>query len=447
MYLERIKLKNIRGCAALDVNLVGKRARPAGWTVLAGRNGTGKTTLLQAAAATVIGPDNVLVMLERPDELVRLGENEGRSDVWLTGADEDWRDPKDERGSVHLGVSWGRGQGVTKHPPKGNHVFVENQLWGGAAFGAQPRGWCFAAYGAQRLATPATSTAEQLMAAPPRRSAVVSVFRRDASLMAAHAWARELSRHPRGTSESAPPPYSPTLALLHALLNDGLLSDEGAGIRITLGEAGILVHRHEQALPLSSLGQGFESLALLVIDIVRQMCAFFGENMFAPDAPVWLAGVPVRVNHSGVVLIDEIENHLHPALQQRVGFWLKEHFPNVQFIVTTHSPFICQAADEGGLFRVAQAGSVELVSTDVFRRVVNGSADDAVVTELFGLPHAFSPRSHDLREELARIESRMLAGDTLPPAVAERREELVGELPSDTNTEVDRLYEALRRRP
>lgn len=437
VYLERIKLKNIRGCAALDVNLVGKRARPAGWTVLAGRNGTGKTTLLQAATATVIGPDNVLVMLERPDELVRHGQDEGRSDVWLSGADEDWRDPKDAKGSVHLGVSWGRGQGVTKHPPSGNHAFVENQLWGGAAFGAQPRGWFFAAYGAQRVATPATSTAEQLMAAPPRRSAVVSVFRRDASLMAAQAWARELGRLP---------PDNPTLALLHALLNDGLLSDDGAGTRITLGEAGIHVHRYEQALPLSALGQGFESLALLVVDIVRQMCAFFGENMFGSEVPTPPGG-PALVNHSGVVLIDEIENHLHPALQQRVGFWLKAHFPNVQFIVTTHSPFICQAADEGGLFRVAQAGSVELVSPDVFRRVVNGSADDAVVTELFGLPYAFSPRSHDLREELARIESRILAGETLPPAVAERREELVGELPSDTNTEVDRLYEALRRRP
>lgn len=446
MYLEKIKLENIRGVAALEVDLVGKRARPAGWTVLAGRNGTGKTTILEAAAATILGPDNVLVMLERPEELVRLNEAEGRSDVWLSGDSADWRAVGDSAGSVHLGVSWGRGQGARKHPPKGNHAFVENQLWGGAAFGAEPRGWCFAAYGAQRVAAPATSSAELLMSAPPRRSAVVTLFRRDSSLMAAHAWVRELAWHPGGTREFTSAPPNPTLDLLHALLNDRLLSDE-ADASIRLGEAGVTVQRPEGRLPLSSLGQGFESLALLVIDIVRQMCAFFGGRMFGPDVILWLRGMPVVIEHSGVVLIDEIENHLHPALQQRVGFWFKEHFPNIQFIVTTHSPFICQAADEGGLFRVSQPGSVDLVSDDVFRRVVNGSVDDAVVTELFGLPYAFSSRSHELREELAGIESRILAGETVPALVTERREEILGDLPNDTNTEVDRLYEALRRHP
>ena len=49
--------------------------------------------------------------------------------------------------------------------------------------------------------------------------------------------------------------------------------------------------------------------------------------------------------YEGVILIDEIDAHLHPAWQKRIGFWLKAHFPNIQFIVTTHSPFICQAAD------------------------------------------------------------------------------------------------------
>ena len=48
---------------------------------------------------------------------------------------------------------------------------------------------------------------------------------------------------------------------------------------------------------------------------------------------------------SGVVLIDEIDAHLHPEWQREIGFWLKRHFPNIQFIVTTHSPIICQAAD------------------------------------------------------------------------------------------------------
>lgn len=445
MYLERIRLKNIRGAGVLDLDLVRHRATPAGWTVLAGRNGTGKTTILQAAAATVLGPDNVMVMLDSPDELVRLAEVEGRSDVWLTAAAEDWREPDDAAGPLRVGVTWSRERGPKKHVPRGSHSFVENQLWGGAAFGARPRGWLFAAYGAQRFASPATAIAEQLMAAPPRRSAVVTLFRRDASLMAAQTWVRDIGRGIGAAEDDVA--YFTRLNVLRALLRDGLLSDSGATVDVDLNNEGAFVHRPEGRLPLRSLGQGFESLALLVTDIVRQMAAFYGDNFMAGQSFEAPRAGKMVVAHSGVVLIDEIENHLHPHLQQRVGFWLKEHFPNVQFIVTTHSPFICQAADEGGLFRVSDPGSVSLVSEDTFRRVVNGSADDAVVTELFGLAHAWSPRSHELREELAGIESRILAGRPVSPLVAERRQDLVDELPNDTNTEVDRLYEALRRGP
>lgn len=42
----------------------------------------------------------------------------------------------------------------------------------------------------------------------------------------------------------------------------------------------------------------------------------------------------------GVVLIDEIETHLHLALQRKIMPILIHLFPNIQFIVTTHSPFI-----------------------------------------------------------------------------------------------------------
>ena len=56
------------------------------------------------------------------------------------------------------------------------------------------------------------------------------------------------------------------------------------------------------------------------------------------------------------MLIDEIDAHLHIAWQKRIGFWLKEHFPNIQFIVMTHSPFVCQAANREGAHPAPDAG-------------------------------------------------------------------------------------------
>ncbi|MCP4702749.1 MAG: AAA family ATPase, partial [Gammaproteobacteria bacterium] len=51
----------------------------------------------------------------------------------------------------------------------------------------------------------------------------------------------------------------------------------------------------------------------------------------------------------GIVLIDEIDLHLHPAWQRNIVTSLKETFPKIQFIATTHSPFIIQSLRPGEL--------------------------------------------------------------------------------------------------
>jgi hypothetical protein len=51
-------------------------------------------------------------------------------------------------------------------------------------------------------------------------------------------------------------------------------------------------------------------------------------------------GNKVRVMAEGVVLVDEIDSHLHPIWQRTIGNWLHSRFPNIQFIVATHSPLI-----------------------------------------------------------------------------------------------------------
>ena len=55
----------------------------------------------------------------------------------------------------------------------------------------------------------------------------------------------------------------------------------------------------------------------------------------------WLLGEEIsQYNAQGIVLIDELETHLHIELQKKILPFLTEFFPNIQFIVTTHSPYI-----------------------------------------------------------------------------------------------------------
>jgi hypothetical protein len=107
----------------------------------------------------------------------------------------------------------------------------------------------------------------------------------------------------------------------------------------------------------------------------------------------------MAVSAPGVVLIDEIDAHLHPTWQRRIGFWFREHFPRMQFIVSSHSPLVFQAADPGTIFRLPRPGYDEdgyMVTGDEYRRLVFGNVLDAYGTEVFGEGVTSSDRSRGL---------------------------------------------------
>ena len=104
--------------------------------------------------------------------------------------------------------------------------------------------------------------------------------------------------------------------------------------------------------------------------------------------------------YSGVILIDEVDAHLHVSWQKIIGTWLKEHFPEIQFIVTTHSPYICQSADPGGLILLPGPNEPyppHAISEDLYERIVYGSGDDAILTELFGVETPYSAEAEKMR--------------------------------------------------
>ena len=220
------------------------------------------------------------------------------------------------------------------------------------------------------------------------------------------------------------------------LLDDGMLP---GGVRVRkIDSDGLWVQQGEVSLPLQELSDGYRTMVALVLDIVQKMHVRFGK------IPVERVNGKLAVMLPGVILIDEIDAHLHVSWQQKVGYWLKSRFPRVQFIVTTHSPFICQAADPGGLIRLPAPGEdrkAEQVSEELFNRIKYGSVDDAVMTELFGLEHSHSDESERLREELAGLEVKVSDG-AASSAEQARFDELAHIFDGSASTVID---QALRR--
>jgi AAA domain, putative AbiEii toxin, Type IV TA system len=105
-----------------------------------------------------------------------------------------------------------------------------------------------------------------------------------------------------------------------------------------------------------------------------------------------------------MVLIDEVDVHLHPTWQRQIGLFFRKHFPKIQFIVTTHSPLICQAADVGTVFvlpKPGEDGKGEMLEGAKLDRLLYGNVLDAYSTEVFGRDVGRSDKAKEMRERLA----------------------------------------------
>ncbi|HEY5589037.1 MAG TPA: AAA family ATPase [Candidatus Paceibacterota bacterium] len=127
-------------------------------------------------------------------------------------------------------------------------------------------------------------------------------------------------------------------------------------------------------LTLDELSEGYRSVIIFVCDLLYRLCSneknqtdIFGSK--------------------GVVLIDEIDQHLHLKWQRIIVQKLRSLFPNIQFFFTTHSPTIIQgASDDAIIFRVYRENGVTKVSDPYYRKDLDHLMMNTIVTSsLFGL--------------------------------------------------------------
>ena len=144
-----------------------------------------------------------------------------------------------------------------------------------------------------------------------------------------------------------------------------------------------------RVLPFERLSDGQRSLVVLAADLAwraAQLNPHHGQNAAR------------RAN--GVVLIDEVELHLHPAWQRRAIGDLVRTFPNIQFVVTTHSPQVV-ATSRPEWIRVLKDHRVGRVSH------VFGRDSNAILRDVMGV----GERPSWMDEALAKIELRLESGD------------------------------------
>ncbi|MFJ5305695.1 AAA family ATPase [Streptomyces sp. NPDC088350] len=449
MYVSGIGFSNVRG-------FTGARAverlplpvpRDGGsWTVLAGRNGSGKSTLLRALALAIAGPQVARTLVQDFSGWITTAERSAwaRVDV-LPDRSVDRFTGRDQTldGPIALGLDWTVPEDPPDRPRHGPPAQPQLSRYGGeeddqrgAARGPwanNPQGWFCAAYGPFRRLVGGSGEAQRLMLAPGPAGRMASLFHEDASLAEGVAWLKELRLRSLEEEQDA----TKLLDSVMELLSDGLLPDGYRALRVNSDGLWVApAGNTERAYPLREMSDGFRTVASLVLDIVRQLQNAYGTlNTMTDHNGRYVVGMP------GVVIIDEVDAHLHVTWQRRIGRWLRTHFPRIQFIVTSHSPYICQAADPGGLIRLPgpeEQRGPEVVDEALYRRVVFGSGDDAVLSELFGLETPYSDEAEKQRGRLVQLERKVFRDEADEAELREYRE-LTDLLTSSLSARVDEV--------
>ena len=402
MHIRRLRIQDIRSISNLEVEVPEPRA---GWHVILGDNGSGKSSVIRAMALALMGPlDAAATRQDWPDWIRKTARNarvelevapEAEFDKWK-------RTGRRAKAPIRVTLEFRAAGGGADSPavaPKYAGRYADRTIWGGGS------GWFSASFGPFRRFSGGDKEYDRLFYSNPGLARHLSAFGEDVALGEALKWLQGLQfkRYENNTDAAR------LLDRLVNFLRQSQLLPHGAHIQEITSGAVLFSDGAGVPLPVEQLSDGFRSVLSMTFELLRGMVVAYGDAAFL-DALDTEAGA---VHLPGVVAIDEIDAHMHPAWQKRIGDWLVERFPMVQFFVTTHSPIICRSAAKGSIWRLPTPGTAEeahRIKGQDRDRLVNGSILDAFDTEYFGENVTRSDASHRMLKELARLNIKRRRG-------------------------------------
>ncbi len=423
MYVKSISFSQLR-CfrgAELDLLYPGREQETGfewapGWpsslpnvNLLLGTNGAGKSTALMAVALAVLSPV-IQSSGFKPHSLVRRDpRKKGASPAEALAAANLVFHPQDGPAAASAAEPDRRVE--TRVRKRGDHEVIysdkgESEIWEGMYNDDSPA-FLMVGYGATRRveSTSRYDESSRRQTRFLRYERVASLFEDHFALVPLTAWLPEMKHGNPGR-------HKQVCNLINRLLP--------AGIRFTgTYEKGDYLFRHRQTdVPFAALSDGFRAYIGWIADLLHHVC------MGCPSGKK-------LVENRGVVMVDEIDLHIHPEWQRTVIPRIAETLPGLQFIFTTHSPIVVGTLEAANLFYVKSsargASRVERSESEMHGL----SADQILRSAVFGLE---STRSPTFVRELRDVSQRASAGE--PGAAVELMRKVArGKAGSDVDDE------------
>lgn len=123
-------------------------------------------------------------------------------------------------------------------------------------------------------------------------------------------------------------------------------TDEDFEVNYSVGFSGLVMKKGDRIQPLYELSTGYKAILSMIMELAYR-AVLLNPGLMTDD-----------IDQTGIVIIDEIDAHLHPKWQWKVIDALRACFPKVQFIIATHSPIVIASAKEARLINLEEKGQV-----------------------------------------------------------------------------------------
>ncbi len=386
MFLRKLKLQNVKSIEQLEISFLNADEQTRKWTLLLGENGTGKSSVLRSIALVMAGSEALPELLGSSDSWIRIGTDECTISAELVTADKKQRDIK---------LTIRRGDKVKE-------IFTRNKETLDLldrAIDHTARNYLTVGYGVSRRLSEDKGLSRQESMKNTRAQNVATMFKPDSVLKPLESWAMDLDyRKPE------------SWRVVKKALNEFLPDITFKGI--DKERKRMIFKTPDGEIPLMQLSDGYQNVLSWCGDLLYRVTEVFQDYRRPLSA-------------RGLLLIDEVDLHLHPLWQRKLVDFLNRKLPNFQIIATTHSPLTAHQTGEGELFflkREEKTKSPRLINYEGNPRTL--LLHQLLMSPIFGLESADSLSVEKLKEEYTALSSQKRLSKASKARVSELKEKL-----------------------
>lgn len=398
MHIQKLQIENLRSFkkAEIEFNLPDTRDMQfPNVNVLLGDNGLGKTSVLRAVALAVLGPLLSGSSGFVPEGLVRKRPPAPRKNLldlnkYQTSVSASLLSTAEEKASRKSTLSMAdsftmhtevRLRGLTEQlrwsmNPEGDQEIAESMQ-----FDEQSPAFFIVGYGATRRVEASSRVDEsaRIKSRLRRYQRVAGLFEDHLTLMPLSYWLPAFEDENKGR-------YTQVIHLINDLLPTSCRIQETASTTSRGREH--LFEMNGIVLPFGALSDGFKAYIGWIGDMLFHVCQGVASGQKLKQT-------------RGIVMVDEIDLHLHPEWQRTVVPVLANALPNIQFIFTTHSPLVVGSLTSQNLFVLALEDDATVIKR-LPEKVQGKSAEQILLSPYFGLESTRAASTAAQLNELAR---------------------------------------------